>query len=256
MPLSISSFIIIITAHFFVTLFLHSFFLHRYATHRQFSMSLFWERFFFITTWLLQGFSALNPRTYALLHLEHHKHSDTIDDPHSPHNFSRSKYGTDVFRQLPRMMVHTQKIFQEITKGIHVVYQLYKNHKTPSWNQFESFAYSLTTRCILGVFVIIFYILFAPVWWCWLFLPITLLNGALQGAIVNWFGHMAGYRNFDTPDKSRNTWIFSTIMMGELFQNNHHQDHQNPNFGRKWFELDPTFVIMKVFHRVRIIKMK
>jgi stearoyl-CoA desaturase (delta-9 desaturase) len=94
------------------------------------------------------------------------------------------------------------------------------------------------------------------VWWCWLFLPFTLANGAIQGAIVNWCGHMWGYRNFNLKDNSKNTWVLSTVMLGELYQNNHHQDQDNPNFGVKWFELDPTYFIIYIFDKVGIVKIK
>jgi stearoyl-CoA desaturase (delta-9 desaturase) len=43
--------------------------------------------------------------------------------------------------------------------------------------------------------------------------------------------------------------------MGELFQNNHHHAKNNANFARKWFEFDLTFIMMKVLHRLTIIKL-
>jgi stearoyl-CoA desaturase (delta-9 desaturase) len=43
--------------------------------------------------------------------------------------------------------------------------------------------------------------------------------------------------------------------MGELFQNNHHYQKDNPNFARKWFEFDMTFFVMRILNRVRIIRL-
>ena len=46
------------------------------------------------------------------------------------------------------------------------------------------------------------------------------------------------------------------LLMGELFQNNHHFAKLDPNFAKKWYELDFTYVIMKGLHAVRIIRLK
>ena len=45
-------------------------------------------------------------------------------------------------------------------------------------------------------------------------------------------------------------------MMGELFQNNHHYSKYDPNFAKKWFELDFTFQVMRGFNFVHIIRLK
>jgi stearoyl-CoA desaturase (Delta-9 desaturase) len=44
--------------------------------------------------------------------------------------------------------------------------------------------------------------------------------------------------------------------MGELFQNNHHHAGDSPNFAQKWYELDPTYQVMKFFNLIGIIKLK
>ena len=81
--------------------------------------------------------------------------------------------------------------------------------------------------------------------------------GPIHGSIVNWCGHMYGYTNYKkTRDNSKNTLIFDFVTMGELFQNNHHGAGANPNFARKWFEIDPTYAIMKVMHWMHIIRIK
>jgi fatty-acid desaturase len=44
--------------------------------------------------------------------------------------------------------------------------------------------------------------------------------------------------------------------MGELFQNNHHKSPNDANFAKKWFELDPTWYIIRFLHAVRIIRLR
>ncbi len=216
-------------------------------------MSRFWERTFYFFTWLFQGPSFLNPKAYALMHLEHHAHSDTVNDPHSPLNFSKSKYGTDVMIAMPRMMLVTKNIYVEIRNGGHAIAKMYQTKTFPQWNHFEKFAGSNTVMILMTMLIIAFYVAFAPTWWCWFLFPFSLLNGPIQGAIVNWCGHMWGYRNYKLSDNSKNTWILSTLTLGELFQNNHHKDPNNPNFARRWFEFDPIYPVIVVLDKLRII---
>jgi stearoyl-CoA desaturase (delta-9 desaturase) len=75
-----------------------------------------------------------------------------------------------------------------------------------------------------------FYILFATQWWMFLLLPIHFLMGPIQGAVVNWAGHKYGYSNYNDGDLSRNTFFFDFLMLGELFQNNHHHFAARSNF--------------------------
>jgi stearoyl-CoA desaturase (delta-9 desaturase) len=87
-------------------------------------------------------------------------------------------------------------------------------------------------------------------------LPLHFVMGPIHGAIVNWCGHRYGYRNFDLADVSRNTLAFDFLTAGELFQNNHHKFAMSPSFAARWFEIDPTYLVMKVFHALRIIDLK
>jgi stearoyl-CoA desaturase (delta-9 desaturase) len=56
-----------------------------------------------------------------------------------------------------------------------------------------------------------------------------------------------GYKNYPTADNSINSpWLFP-IILGEAWHNNHHGDGRNPNYGgRHWWELDPTYWLIKL----------
>lgn len=62
-----------------------------------------------------------------------------------------------------------------------------------------------------------------------------------------------GYRNYNVKDDSVNSpWLFPLIL-GEAWHNNHHGDGRNPNYGRKWWEIDPTSWLINL---VRIDKQR
>ena len=115
---------------------------------------------------------------------------------------------------------------------------------------------SWITRIAFGIGYTAFYIAFAPNYWFFLLLPIHYLMGPIQGALVNWCGHKYGYSNFDNGDHSKNTTPWGFLMLGELFQNNHHKYPNSPKFAKKWFEIDPTFYIMRLMNSLKIIQLR
>ena len=129
----------------------------------------------------------------------------------------------------------------------------------PVWVKFEKFAGSYATRIAWSLFYIAFYlitIIKCDLSYFWLLLlPIHFLMGPIHGAIVNWCGHKYGYSNFDNKDKSKNTEPIGFLLMGELFQNNHHKFPTSANFAKKWFEFDPTYFILVVMNAFGIIKL-
>lgn len=233
------------TIHWFLSLFFHSFFLHRFATHQMFTTSKGWEKIFYVLTWLLQGSSFLVPRAYGVLHRMHHEHSDTVQDPHSPHFFN------DVWQ----MMKNTHIMFRNLVQRNGVPDKQFTTAYLPEWDRLDKFGNHIATRIVFALLYISFYLYFAPAWWCYLLLPIHFFMGAVQGAIVNWCGHKYGYSNYDNGDESRNSSPWGILLMGELFQNNHHYASTDANFAKRWFEFDLTFIIMKGMHKLRIIQL-
>jgi len=234
-----------LAVHWYVSLFCQSFFHHRYSAHKMFFMNKFWEGFFYMLTYVSQGSSYLSPRAYAILHRMHHAYSDTPKDPHTPHGFP------NVFA----MMWRTKQIYNDILNHIEMPEGQFAGNY-PDWTRFEKFADSLGSRLAWGTAYTLFYFAFADVWWLYLLLPIHYLMGPVQGAVVNWCGHKYGYSNFDNRDKSKNSLIFDFLMIGELFQNNHHKFPNRANFAVKWFEFDPTYPVIWVLHQLRIIKLR
>jgi stearoyl-CoA desaturase (delta-9 desaturase) len=174
----------------------------------------------------------------------HHAYSDTEKDPHTPH----------FFKDAYHMMMHTRQIYNDVLNKRVVVEEKF-DRNFPEYPVIDKIADNWITRIAFGVAYFAFYVAFATHWWMFLLLPIHFFIGPIQGAIVNWAGHKYGYRNFDCPDKSRNTLFIDFLLMGELFQNNHHQAGAKPNFAAKWWEVDPTYPIIWVMDKLHIIKL-
>ncbi|HEV7349596.1 acyl-CoA desaturase [Telluribacter sp.] len=235
--------------HWYLSLFCQTFFLHRYSAHKMFRMNKFWERFFYLLTYISQGSSYLSPRAYAILHRMHHAFSDTERDPHSPHHTK------NVFT----MMWETKDIYNAVLNRKRAIESQFERNY-PEWNLIEKLGDSWASRAGWGILYITFYVLaylYLDMHWAFFFLlPVHFLMGPIHGAIVNWSGHKYGYQNFDNNDKSKNSLIIDFLMMGELFQNNHHKRPNSLNFGSKWFEFDPTYPVIKMLDKMKIIEVR
>ena len=62
---------------------------------------------------------------------------------------------------------------------------------------------------------------------------------------VNSLAHVCGTRRFDTPDGSRNNVWLAIATLGEGWHNNHHHCMGSVRQGVVWWELDPTYYIIK-----------
>jgi len=237
--------LIFFVAHWYTSLFFQTFFLHRYAAHGAFSMSRAMEKVVFVLTWIFQGSNYLSAYGYGILHRMHHAFADTPQDPHSP------KYDENIFK----MMWKTKTTYSVITnKTLEVEPRFTKN--IPEWTAFDRFARSWVSRIAWGAAYTLFYFQFATVWWLWLLLPLHFLLAPIHGAIINWFAHVYGYRNFDVGDTSRNFLPFDFLMMGESYHNNHHKFGSRANFGGiRWHEIDPTYYIILLLDKLRVIKL-
>jgi len=236
--------LVFFVAHWSASIFFQTFFLHRYASHKQITMSKGWERCFHLLTYLAQGSSFLSVRGYAILHRMHHAFSDTPKDPHSPLNHAnvltmmwstKQRYDAFAYRR--------EQPEPRFEQGV------------PDWPALDRVSQAWPARIVWLAAYTGFYAVFAH-GWLWLLLPTHFIMGPIHGAIVNWCGHRYGYRNFDSEDVSRNTLVFDFLTWGELFQNNHHKYPMRPNFGVRWFEIDPTYQIMRVMAWARVIDMK
>lgn len=175
----------------------------------------------------------------------HHAYSDTEKDPHSPH----------FFKDVWHMTMQTKDIYLNYAKHGMEPEKAFRGDY-PVWKFIDWFSDLWAVRLLFVAGYILFYVQFATAWWMFLLLPIHFAMGPIHGAIVNWCGHKYGYSNYENDDHSKNSLPIDFLMMGELFQNNHHKSPNNINFARKWYEFDPTFPVIIALHWARIIKIR
>lgn len=207
-------------------------------------MSKGWERFFFIFTYFTQGAHYLSPRSYAILHRSHHAYADTEKDPHSPKYFPNMMslmWATAV--RYHAVVVNKAEVEERFTKNL------------PEWPAFEKWANSNFSRLLwIGVYVAIF-IKYTTSPWEYLFLPVIIAMGPVHGAIINWYAHKYGYINFKVGNTSRNLFFIDILMLGEAYHNNHHKQPSSSNFGRRWHEIDPIYIVIRVLAFLGIVKL-
>src|SRR5579883_2153037 len=90
----------------------------------------------------------------------------------------------------------------------------------------------------------------------------ALLVGFLLSTVLLWHGtfvvnslaHLVGRRRYATPDTSRNSLLITLITGGEGWHNNHHYLPASARQGFAWWEIDPTFYVLRLLAALRIVR--
>lgn len=67
---------------------------------------------------------------------------------------------------------------------------------------------------------------------------------------VNSVTHLWGYRNYATDEGSRNNMIIGFLAHGEGWHNNHHADQRSARHGHRWWEVDTTYLTIRIFEKL------
>ena len=237
--------LLLLILHWYVSLFMQTFLQHRYAAHRAYTMSPFWERFFYVAAYISQGSSYISPRVYAIMHRMHHAYTDTGKDPHSPKND----------HNLLQMMWRTRKVSANIFLEKQPIEKKFLRN-LPDWPALDKIAHSALSRISWILLYVTLYFLYAPSAWWFLLIPLHVLMVPVQGVIINWFAHRYGTRNFTLSNTSTNLLPVDLLMMGEAYHNNHHKNPAAVNFGVRWYEQDPSYYLILLFNWLKIIRIQ
>ncbi len=191
---------------------------HRYFSHRSFKTS---RAFQFILAFLAQSSTQQGALWWAAKHRQHHRHSDTELDVHSPRHrgfwfahlgwiFSRTQKNAD-YRMIPDLMR-----FPELR-------WLDRHHRIPG------LVLAIATLLIGGWpgLIVGFFWSTVVLYHCTFF--------------INSLAHVIGRQRYVTGDDSRNNWWLALITLGEGWHNNHHHYQASTRQGFRWWEIDVTY---------------
>ena len=203
---------------------------HRYFSHRAYDTS---RAFQFLLAVLAQTTAQKSVLWWAANHRDHHLHSDTELDVHSP--------------------LRTGFLYS------HVGWIFSRGQSATNFNRVEDFAkypelmwlhrFELAPAFALAV------ICFAIAGWPGLIVGFFWSTVAVYHGTfcINSLAHLVGKRRYITGDDSRNNWLLAIITMGEGWHNNHHAYQSSARQGFYWWEYDPTFYLLKLLERLGLV---
>jgi stearoyl-CoA desaturase (Delta-9 desaturase) len=203
---------------------------HRYFSHRAYETSRVFQ---FILAALAQSTSQKSVLWWAANHRDHHLHSDTELDVHSP-------------RQMGFIYSHVGWIFSrgQETMNVNRIADFAKFPELMWLHRYEQLpAFVLAVLC------------FAIAGWSGLIVgffwsTVAVYHGTFS---INSLAHLVGKRRYITGDDSRNNWLLAIITMGEGWHNNHHAYQSSARQGFYWWEYDPTFYLLTLLERLGLV---
>ncbi|HEY8384457.1 MAG TPA: acyl-CoA desaturase [Microvirga sp.] len=203
---------------------------HRYFSHRAYSTGRVFQ---FILAFLAQSTAQKSVLWWAAKHRHHHLFSDTEHDVHSPRQsgflyahvgwiFSRRHDTADLvkvgdFAKYPELMwLHKYELFPAVVMAL------------------GTFLLAGWPGLVVGFF------------WS----TVAVYHGTF---CINSLAHVHGKKRYVTGDDSRNNWLLALLTMGEGWHNNHHAYQSSVRQGFRWWEIDPTFYILKALSWVGVV---
>lgn len=225
---------------------------HRLLTHRGFVCPKWLEY-----TFAIFGVCSLQdtPARWVAMHRRHHAHSDEQRDPHSPLvNFFWGHVGWLIFknRELLRLTL-CERYARDVLNE-------------PFYARFEKKRF--WTLVVLGSWMLflaagfVAELLLGGSWLAALQFALSVLVwGVFVRTVLVWHvtwsvnsvTHLWGYRNYETGEGSRNNVIVGFLSSGEGWHNNHHAYPRSAQHGHKWWELDLTWLTIRLLEILGLV---
>jgi len=195
---------------------------HRYFSHRAYSTSRVFQ---FVLAFLAQTTTQKSVLWWAAKHRHHHLHSDTAHDVHSP-------------RHKGFMYSHVGWIFDRRHDTVDLV-------KIDDFARYPELMFLHRFEQVPSVILAVTCFLIAG--WSGLIVGFFWSTVLVYHATfcINSLAHVHGRKRYVTGDDSRNNWLLAFFTMGEGWHNNHHAYQSSVRQGFRWWEIDPTFYILK-----------
>lgn len=192
-------------------------------------------------------------------HRKHHQHSDSEEDPHSPHMGENGSWGEGFWATL-KGFYHAQfgwLIVRRVRAGRDLAKYAKDLRADPALVAADRHfllwvAMGLIIPTALGG------ILTLSLWGA--------LMGFLWGGLVRIFWvhhvtwsvnsvcHLWGSKPFESHDESRNNPIVGILAMGEGWHNNHHAFPASARHGLKWWQFDASYWLIRAMSLVGLAK--
>lgn len=213
-------------------------FLHRHQAHHALDLNPVVSHFFRFWLWLTTG---IVTREWVAIHRKHHACCETAEDPHSPRfkGIMTVLFGGYGLYRCESRNQETISKFGQGTPDDWLERHLYARRP---WLGIVSIALiEIALFGLPGLVIFAVQMLWIPFW---------------AAGVINGLGHYLGYRNFETPDASRNILPWGILIGGEELHNNHHAYMASARMSNKWWEVDIGWAYIRLLARCRLAKVK
>lgn len=234
--------VIVLAASYLVRMFAITAFYHRYFAHRAFRTSRAMQFIFAVI-----GASATQrgPLWWAAHHRRHHKRADRRGDPHTPRKglmwshmgwfLSRGHFETE-WEQIPDLARYPE--LRWLDRFDIVIPVLYATSLFGLGEWLAAQAPQLQTS---GLQLLV---------WGYFISTVLLIHVTLT---INSLAHRFGRRRFATRDDSRNNAFLALLTLGEGWHNNHHHFPGSARQGFFWWELDVSYIVLRLMNVVGLV---
>ncbi|MFT3667659.1 MAG: fatty acid desaturase [Pseudoxanthomonas sp.] len=236
--------VVVAVALYAVRMFAITGFYHRYFSHRTFRTSRALQ---FVAALIGASSVQRGPLWWAAHHRNHHRHADTVADPHSPtqHGFwwshagwflTREGFRTD-WSRIPDLAGYPE--LRWLDRYDTVVPVLLAAALFGLGMLLERLAPGLGTN---GPQLLV---------WGFFISTVVLFHATVT---INSLAHRFGRRRFDTRDDSRNNLWLALLTFGEGWHNNHHFFPGTARQGFRWWEIDLTWYGLRLLALVGLVR--